>query len=234
VELLTPEILLAAYARGRFPMASDRDDPSVHWIEPLRRGVIPLDGFHVPRSLRKVVRQGRFELRVDAAFAEVIEACAEPTPDRPRTWLNDGLIGLYVALHRRGRAHSVEAWRGGRLAGGLYGIELGGGFFGESMFSRERDASKVALVELVARLRAGGFRLLDTQFITEHLARFGAVEITRAEYRRRLARALQQRDASFPLSPQPFWPGLLGGGGEGEDGPSGPAIGSAQPTTHTS
>jgi leucyl/phenylalanyl-tRNA---protein transferase len=235
VERLTPEILLAAYARGRFPMAGDRDDPSIHWIEPLRRGVIPLDGFHVPRSLAKTVRRGRFELRVDAAFARVIEACAEPTPDRPRTWLNDGLIGLYTTLHRQGHAHSVEAWRGGRLAGGLYGLKLGGAFFGESMFSRERDASKAALVELVARLRAGGFRLLDTQFVTDHLLRFGAVEITRAEYRRRLAAALQAADAAFPLSPQPFWPGLLGGGEDAGGSPSGAtATGSAQPTTQTS
>jgi leucyl/phenylalanyl-tRNA---protein transferase len=233
VERLTPEILLAAYARGRFPMASDRDDPSVHWIEPLRRGVIPLGGFHVPRSLAKTVRQGRFELRVDAAFADVIEACAEPTPERPRTWLNDGLIELYTVLHRQGHAHSVEAWCGGRLVGGLYGLKLAGAFFGESMFSRERDASKVALVELVARLRAGGFRLLDTQFVTEHLVRFGAVEITRGEYRRRLAAALQATDATFPLSPQPFWPGLVGGG-SGGGGSSGASTGSAQPTTHTS
>ena len=228
---LTPELLLAAYARGRFPMAGDRDDPNIHWIEPLRRGVLPLDGFHVPRSLRKLVRKGTFELRVDADFAAVINACAEPTPERPRTWLNDTLIDLYTALHRRGHAHSVETWRDGRLVGGLYGLKLGAAFFGESMFSRERDASKVALVELVARLRAGGFRLLDTQFVTEHLTRFGAVEITRGEYRKRLAAALAA-EATFPTGPQPFSLGLLGLEGGTEGAPSG--SGSAQPTTQTS
>jgi len=233
---LTPELLLAAYALGRFPMAGDRDDPHVHWIEPLRRGIIPLDAFHVPRSLRKVVRQGRFELRVDSDFAGVIRACAEATGERPRTWLNDGLIGLYTTLHRMRHAHSVEAWRDGRLVGGLYGVRLGSAFFGESMFSRERDASKVALVELVARLRAGGFRLLDTQFVTEHLTRFGAVEISQAEYRRRLRAALRQ-EAAFPLRSQPF---CMGGVGEGENGAgdvgagSGSGSGSAQPTTQTS
>ncbi len=229
---LTPELLLAAYALGRFPMAGDRDDPHVHWIEPLRRGVIPLDAFHVPRSLRKVVRQGRFELRVDSDFAGVIRACAEATGERPRTWLNDGLIGLYTTLHRMRHAHSVETWRDGRLVGGLYGVRLGSAFFGESMFSRERDASKVALVELVARLRAGGFRLLDTQFVTEHLTRFGAVEISQAEYRRRLRAALRQ-EAEFPLRPQPF---CIGGGCEAGDvgAGSGSGSGSAQPTTQTS
>jgi leucyl/phenylalanyl-tRNA--protein transferase len=231
---LTPELLLAAYARGRFPMAGDRDDPNIHWIEPLRRGVLPLESFHVPRSLRKLIRRGAFELRVDADFAAVINACAEPTPDRPRTWLNDALIDLYTVLHRRGHAHSVETWRDGRLVGGLYGLKLGAAFFGESMFSRERDASKVALVELVARLRAAGFRLLDTQFVTEHLTRFGAVEITRGEYRRRLA-AVLAAEAVFPTSPQPFCLGLLGlegGGDAGGGAPSG--SGSAQPTTQTS
>jgi leucyl/phenylalanyl-tRNA--protein transferase len=235
---LTPELLLTAYARGRFPMAGDRDDSNIHWIEPLRRGVLPLDAFHVPRSLRKLMRKRPFELKVDAAFAAVINACAEPTPDRPRTWLNDALIDLYTLLHRRGHAHSIEAWRDGRLVGGLYGLKLGGAFFGESMFSRERDASKVALVELVARLGAGGFRLLDTQFVTEHLTRFGAVEITRGEYRRRLAAALAVH-AVFPTAPQPFCFGLLGpeGGGGGVPpgtGGAGSGNGSAQPTTHTS
>ena len=234
---LTPELLLAAYALGRFPMASDRDDPHVHWIEPLRRGIIPLDGFHVPRSLRKVVRQGRFEVRVDSDFPGVIRACADATDERPRTWLNDGLIGLYTTLHRMRHAHSVEAWRDGRLVGGLYGVRLGAAFFGESMFSRERDASKVALVELVARLRAGGFRLLDTQFVTEHLTRFGAVEIGQAEYRRRLRAALRQ-EAEFPLRPQPFSQGSGEAGGDDPgdtgSGDSGSGSGSAQPTTQTS
>jgi leucyl/phenylalanyl-tRNA---protein transferase len=236
---LTPELLLAAYARGRFPMAGDRDDPNIHWIEPLRRGVLPLESFHVPRSLRKLLRKRPFELKVDAAFAAVINACAESTPDRPRTWLNDALIDLYTLLHRRGHAHSVETWRDGRLVGGLYGLKLGGAFFGESMFSRDRDASKVALVELVGRLRAGGFRLLDTQFVTEHLTRFGTVEITRGEYRRRLAAALSVH-AIFPTQPQPFYLGLLpgpegdGGGVPPGDGGAGSGSGSAQPTTQTS
>ena len=232
---LTPELLLAAYALGRFPMAGDRDDPHVHWIEPLRRGIIPLDGFHVPRSLRKVVRQGRFEVRVDTDFAGVIRACADATDERPRTWLNDGLIGLYTTLHRMRHAHSVETWRDGRLVGGLYGVRLGAAFFGESMFSRERDASKVALVELVARLRAARFRLLDTQFVTDHLTRFGAIEIGQGEYRRRLRAALRA-EAAFPLDPQPFSAGLVGA----EAAPSaGGAAGSssmapAQSTTQTS
>jgi leucyl/phenylalanyl-tRNA---protein transferase len=198
---LTPELLLTAYARGRFPMAGDRDDPEIHWIEPLRRGVIPLDGFHVPRSLKKLIRQQPFELRIDSAFAEVIDACAEPTPERPRTWLNDELLALYKAVHHLGHAHSVECWQEGRLVGGLYGIRLGAAFFGESMFSRVRDASKVAVVELVARLNAGGFLLLDTQFVTDHLVRFGAVEIPRGDYKRRLAAALA-RDAQWLPAPQ--------------------------------
>jgi leucyl/phenylalanyl-tRNA---protein transferase len=198
---LTPELLLTAYARGRFPMAGDRDDPEIHWIEPVRRGVIPLDGFHVPRSLKKLLRQQPFELRIDTAFAEVIDACAEPTPERPRTWLNDELLAIYKAVHHLGHAHSVECWQDGRLAGGLYGIRLGAAFFGESMFSRVRDASKVALIELVARLNTGGFLLLDTQFVTDHLVRFGAVEIPRGEYKRRLAAALV-REANWTSEPQ--------------------------------
>jgi leucyl/phenylalanyl-tRNA--protein transferase len=200
---LTPELLLTAYARGRFPMAGDRDDPEIHWIEPLRRGVIPLDGFHVPRSMRKLIRQQPFELRIDTAFAEVIDACAEPTPERPRTWLNDELLALYKAVHHLGHAHSVECWQDGRLVGGLYGIRLGAAFFGESMFSRVRDASKVALVELVARLHAGDFLLIDTQFVTDHLVRFGAMEIPRAEYKRRLAAALV-REARWLAGPELF------------------------------
>jgi leucyl/phenylalanyl-tRNA--protein transferase len=230
---LTPEFLLSAYAVGMFPMANDYHDTTVHWIEPRRRGVIPLEGFHVPRSLRKAIRRGRLELKVDTDFPAVIRACAEITPERPRTWLNPELIELYVALHARGHAHSVEAWRDGRLVGGLYGVKLGGAFFGESMFSRVTDASKAALVELVARLRAGGFVLLDTQFITEHLQRFGAVEISRTEYLKRLRRALPL-GASFPTSPYPFWPGLLGGEGENGSGGSSGSIGSAHSITQTS
>jgi leucyl/phenylalanyl-tRNA--protein transferase len=188
---LTPDLLLCAYASGLFPMANDRHDPTIHWIEPRRRGILPLDRFHEPKSLRKLIRRRRFEIRIDRAFERVILACAEPRPERPRTWLNDDLIGLYCTLHRQGYAHSVESWEGERLVGGLYGVSLGAAFFGESMFSRARDASKVALVALVERLRAGGYLLLDTQFVTDHLRRFGAVEIAREAYHRQLRQALE-------------------------------------------
>ena len=187
---LTPDLLLCAYASGLFPMANDRYDPTIHWIDPKRRGVLPLGRFHQPKSLRKLVRRARFEIRVDSAFADVIEACAEVRPERPRTWLNDELIALYQALHRRGYAHSVESWAAGQLVGGLYGVSLGAAFFGESMFSHARDASKVALVALVERLIAGGYRLLDTQFVTDHLRQFGAIEMTREQYHGELRRAL--------------------------------------------
>jgi leucyl/phenylalanyl-tRNA---protein transferase len=236
---VTPEFVLGAYAVGMFPMADDYHGRTIHWVEPRRRGVIPLDGFHVPRSLAKAIRRGGHEVRVDTAFAAVIRACAEPTPDRPKTWLNEELIELYVELHRRGHAHSVETWRDGRLVGGLYGLELGGAFFGESMFSRARDASKVALVELVARLRAGGFELLDTQFLTEHLQRFGAVEISRAEYLSRLRRALPVA-ARFPAASRypssgagPGVAGAAGSAGAGTASSSG-SSGSAQSITQTS
>jgi leucyl/phenylalanyl-tRNA--protein transferase len=188
---LTPDLLLCAYASGLFPMANDRHDPTIHWIEPRRRGVLPLERFHEPRSLRKLIRQRRFEIRVDRAFERVILACAERCPERPRTWLNDDLIKLYCTLHRQGYAHSVESWADDRLVGGLYGVSLGAAFFGESMFSRARDASKVALVALVERLRAGGYLLLDTQFVTDHLRRFGAIEIARESYQRQLRQALE-------------------------------------------
>ena len=188
--VLTPDLLLCAYASGLFPMANDRHDPTIHWIDPRRRGVLPLHQFHQPKSLRKAIRRGQFEIRIDSDFAQVIEACAEVRAERPRTWLNDELIALYRALHRRGYAHSVETWADGRLVGGLYGVSLGAAFFGESMFTRERDASKVALVALVERLRAGGYRLLDTQFVTDHLRQFGALEIAREQYHRELRRAL--------------------------------------------
>lgn len=187
---LSAPLLLRAYAAGIFPMAESAESTELHWFDPERRGILPLDGFHVPRSLRKAVRKGRFEVRCDTAFQRVVESCAEMTDDRPKTWINDDIVRLYTELHRAGFAHSVECWRGDRLVGGLYGVSLGAAYFGESMFSRETDASKVALVHLVARLRAAGFTLLDTQFVTDHLARFGAYEIPRAEYRRRLNQAL--------------------------------------------
>ena len=187
---LTPEILLRAYSVGLFPMAERRDDPTLYWIDPEKRGILPLDKFHVPARLRRTVRAGRFEVRCDTAFRQVIEACAQPGPGRSETWINQEILRLYGELHKMGRAHSVECWRDGALAGGLYGVALGGAFFGESMFSRETDASKVALVHLVARLRKGGFKLLDTQFVTEHLSQFGAREIHRDGYRELLASAL--------------------------------------------
>lgn len=193
---LTPEILLRAYAVGLFPMAEHREDPTLYWIDPEKRGILPLDDFHIPRRLRRTVRSGRFEVRCDTAFEDVIRACAAPGPDRRDTWINDEIVRLYTDLHELGRAHSVETWLDDRLVGGLYGVALGAAFFGESMFSRETDASKVALVHLVARLRKGGFRLLDTQFVTEHLSRFGAAEVPRAGYRQMLASALD-RQASF-------------------------------------
>ncbi len=188
---LTPDLLLRAYTIGLFPMAETAEDPELFWVDPERRGVIPLDAFRVPRSLRKVVRRGTFDIHVDRDFLGVLDGCAEITPKRRATWINSEIVRLYGELHRRGFAHSVECWRGGRMVGGLYGVSLGGAYFGESMFSRERDASKVALVHLVVRLIRGGFTLLDTQFVTPHLAQFGATEITRAAYRRQLARALE-------------------------------------------
>lgn len=194
---LTPDVLLAAYAAGVFPMAESADDPDLFWVDPRRRGILPLDAFHVGRRLRRVVRRRSFEIRCDSAFEQVILGCAEATEKRPNTWINDEIVRLYAALRARGAAHSVECWRDGALVGGLYGVSLGGAFFGESMFSRETDASKVALVHLVARLRLGGYRLLDTQFLTPHLAQFGGIEISRARYRRLLAEALSYR-AVFP------------------------------------
>lgn len=203
MHVLTPEMLLRAYAMGIFPMARSRTDRQLQWIDPEDRGILPLDGFHLPRSLRKTLRQGRFDIRFDTAFAQVMEKCAESAEDRDETWINDEIIHLFVELHRAGLTHSVESWRDGKLVGGLYGLALGGAFFGESMFSRETDASKVALVHLVAALRQGGFHLLDTQFITDHLSRFGAVEIPRAEYHRILAAALS-RHGTFPKEPVPW------------------------------
>lgn len=193
---VTPAILLKAYACGIFPMAETAEDRSIFWVDPEERGILPLDAFHVPRSLRKTIRRGHFEMRIDTAFPAVVDACAEPTPDRPQTWINADIRNLYLALFHEGHAHSVETWHDGRLVGGLYGVSLGAAFFGESMFSRETDASKAALVHLHARLVQGGYRLLDTQFLTTHLARFGALEIARADYQRRLEDAVS-RSADF-------------------------------------
>ena len=187
---LTPELMLRAYAVGIFPMAASADSPVLYWFDPDMRGVLPLDGFHLPRRLRRSVRQGRFEVRIDSAFPEVVAACAAATSDRPKTWINAAIRDVYRDLCTMGYAHSVECWDENGLAGGLYGVALAGAFFGESMFSRRRDASKIALVHLVARLRKGGFKLLDTQFVTEHLHQFGAIELPRSQYRARLADAL--------------------------------------------
>jgi leucyl/phenylalanyl-tRNA--protein transferase len=187
---ITPEVLLRAYACGIFPMAESADDPTLFWVEPEQRGVIPLDGFHISTRLARTVRSDRFTVTVNRAFAEVIDGCAAPRMGRENTWINRRIRNLYIALHKLGHCHSVEAWEGDQLVGGLYGVSLGGAFFGESMFHRERDASKVALVHLVARLIAGGFVLLDTQFVTEHLRTFGAVEVPRRRYRTELDVAL--------------------------------------------
>ncbi len=187
---LTPELIIRAYCQGLFPMADSAEATEFHWVDPRRRGIIPLDGFHVPRSLKKTVKRGVFVIRRDTAFAAVIDGCAQANPGRDGTWINRAIRDVFVQLHGFGLAHSVECWRDGVLAGGLYGLALGGAFFGESMFSRATDASKVALVHLVARLKAGGFRLLDTQFVNDHLVQFGVVEIPRADYHARLAAAL--------------------------------------------
>jgi leucyl/phenylalanyl-tRNA---protein transferase len=190
---ITPELLLRAYALGVFPMAESRHDKELYWIDPKQRGVLPLDRFHVPHSVRKTARRHKFEIRVDTAFSEVIEGCAESGPRRPDSWINDEILRLYTALHEAGHAHSVEAWRNNQLAGGLYGVVIGAAFFGESMFSRETDASKIALLHLVARLRCAGFELLDTQFVTKHLARFGGIEIPRQRYQELLQRAISHK-----------------------------------------
>jgi len=201
---LTPELLLHAYASGVFPMAESRDDEQLFWVDPDERGIIPLDGLHISRSLRKTVRKRRFDIRCNSAFTEVMLGCAATADDREDTWINSEIIRLYTGLHQMGFAHSVEAWRQGQLAGGLYGVSLGGVFFGESMFSRQTDASKVALVHLVARLRFSGFVLLDTQFVTSHLRTLGAVEIPRAVYKQRLNKALNLscRFYSGPETPE--------------------------------
>ncbi len=187
---ITADIVLKAYASGVFPMSEGRDNPEMFWVDPEMRGILPLDGFHLPRRLRRTVRREIFDIRTDSAFSDVMNACAAPASGRWTTWINHEIQTLFTELHERGFAHSVEAWMDDELVGGLYGIALGAAFFGESMFSRRTDASKVALVHLVGRLRLGGFQLLDTQFITDHLRQFGAVEISREAYHSRLAPAL--------------------------------------------
>lgn len=191
--VLTADLLLKAYALGVFPMAQRRDSHEIYFVSPDERGIMPLGGFHVSRRLARTVRSDRFSVRIDTAFEDVIRTCAAPAPGREESWINDEIVSLYSDLHARGHAHSIECWRDNRLVGGLYGAQLGAAFFGESMFSRERDASKVALVHLVARLKCGGFSLLDAQFLTGHLAQFGAVSTSRNDYLQRLENALAKK-----------------------------------------
>jgi len=186
---VTPDLMLRAYRAGLFPMAETRRGDRLYWLDPEQRGILPLGSFHLPRRLRRTVLSGSYTITSDAAFADVVAHCAEPAEGREDTWINRDIERLFTALHRQGHAHSIEAWQDGKLAGGLYGVVLGGAFFGESMFSVARDASKVALVHLVARLLLGGFTLLDTQFVTAHLTQFGAMEVPRAEYRAMLDQA---------------------------------------------
>jgi leucyl/phenylalanyl-tRNA---protein transferase len=187
---ITPQVLLKAYACGIFPMAESAEDNALYWIEPERRGILPLDRVHVPKRLARTIRKGGFEVRIDQNFEEVIEGCAAPRSGRRSTWINGRIRNLYRELFALRHCHTVEVWQDGQLTGGLYGVHLGRAFFGESMFSRARDASKIALVYLIARLKYGGFTLLDTQFVTGHLARFGAIEVSREEFQRFLEAAL--------------------------------------------
>lgn len=197
---LSPELLLEAYRLGLFPMAESRDSTSLVWIRPEQRGIFPLERFHVPRSLAKVIRQERFEVRIDTAFRDVMELCGSERAGREETWINEEILDAYCALHARGAAHSVESWRDGQLVGGLYGVSIAAAFFGESMFSLETDASKVALCHLVGRLKLARYRLLDTQFLTPHLARFGGIEIEAGHYEALLREALhhEARFADLP------------------------------------
>ena len=205
---ITLDMLLRAYAHGIFPMSESRHDANISWFDPHKRGILPLTRFHLPRRLAQTIRSGPYRVSVDEGFRQVIEGCAAPRPGRWTTWINDSIIDMFSGLFQIGHAHSVECWEGDALVGGLYGVSLGAAFFGESMFSTRRDASKVALVYLVARLRAGGFRLLDTQFVTSHLQRFGAVEISRAEYLRRLKVAVAM-EADFYSLPAGAGPGEI-------------------------
>jgi leucyl/phenylalanyl-tRNA---protein transferase len=194
---ITPELLLRAYSIGMFPMSDAADDPELFWVEPEIRGIIPLDEFHISASLSKAIRKRPFDIRFDTAFDAVVDKCAEAAPDRPSTWINQTIRELYGALHRLGHAHSVEAFEGEELVGGLYGVSLGSAFFGESMFSRRTNASKICLVYLVERLRERGFTLLDTQFTTEHLKTFGAVDIPKEAYGVLLDKAMEGDTVRF-------------------------------------
>ncbi len=187
---ITPEILLQAYRAGIFPMAETRDADEMFWVEPNQRGIIPLDAFKISRSLARTIRQDKFRVTIDTSFEKVMRLCGSKIAGREETWINDEILALYTALFDMGYAHSIEVWQLGKLVGGLYGLAIGGGFFGESKFHLERDASKVALAATAARLKAGGFRLFDIQFLTEHLSQFGAIEIPKEEYKKRLEAAL--------------------------------------------
>jgi leucyl/phenylalanyl-tRNA--protein transferase len=226
---LTADTLLRAYALGIFPMAESRDNPQIHWIDPRLRGVFPLDGFHVSRSLAKTLAKGHFQITTDRDFRGVLTGCA----DRAETWINPTIESLYLDLHRKGHAHSLEVWNGTRLIGGVYGVTLGTGFFGESMFSRETDASKIALAFLIQRLKAGGFTLFDTQFITPHLASLGAVEIPRAEYLRRLKKAMVSKARFNPPGFRPDYSlaGLARGRSLVETAPSSTAAAGSVPSS---
>ncbi|HEY8194444.1 MAG TPA: leucyl/phenylalanyl-tRNA--protein transferase [Hyphomicrobium sp.] len=197
---ITPQVLLKAYSCGIFPMAESADDPALYWIEPQQRGVLPLDGLHIPRRLLRTVRITPLKVRVDSNYEGVIDGCAAPRAGRMSTWINTRIRALYRELFDLGACHTVEVWRDDKLVGGLYGVALRGAFFGESMFSTERDASKIALVHLAARLIRGGFTLLDTQFVTEHLRQFGTVELDRAAFQAELERALEHSADFFALS----------------------------------
>jgi leucyl/phenylalanyl-tRNA--protein transferase len=204
---ITPALLLHGYGLGIFPMAQGRDDSEIHWVDPRHRGIFPIDGFHISRSLAHRIRTCGYTIRTDSDFAGVVAACA----DRPETWINAEITELYLTLHKGGHAHSLEVWEGEALIGGVYGVKLGAAFFGESMFSRRRDASKIALAWLIHRLRAGGFTLFDTQFLTPHLASLGAIEISRAEYHQRLDAALHRSAAFYPAGYQPLPSSVAGG-----------------------
>lgn len=246
MEMLDPQLVLGAYSVGVFPMADNREAAGVYWVEPRRRAVLPLDGFRLSRSLRKTIAADRFRVTVDTAFGDVVQLCAESVEDRPDTWINGGIERVFLTLHAMGFAHSVECWQAGedgdRLVGGLYGLALGRAFFGESMVSRATDASKVALAHLVARLKVGGFSLLDCQFQTTHLASLGAVEIDRADYVALLGDSLAGVVGASPGSVSPsFSAGDFGAldrvsGGAASDCVSGPVSGKviAQLLVHTS
>ncbi|MEQ9520241.1 MAG: leucyl/phenylalanyl-tRNA--protein transferase [Parvibaculum sp.] len=197
MDIIDPDILLRAYAYGVFPMGESAGSSKLYWVDPEERGLLPLDRFHIPKRLQRTIRSDPFVVTVDTCFRRVMEACATETDERKGTWINEAILDAYTILHERGAAHSVECWQDGELVGGLYGVSLGKAFFGESMFSRTRDASKIALVHLVGRLIAGGFTLLDTQFVTDHLAQFGAIEVPRETYKARLHKALQGDAGDF-------------------------------------